>query len=450
MRLSIIEGVVAMPLVFMTMPGNFLVASMATDLLKLSEGSYGIIASLPAWCNIIQLFAMPVMTRKASQKNICLAFSWVHLLCWALLATILPYIPHDGSWPAVVFMISLFGASSFAFAIINISWTSWIQEWLPKRSRGKYLGRRNRILQCGMVLFLIAASQTIKAFTETNLTLGFQWIIATGILLRSISIVLQQRIYSREDASVDRTGSLASKFTIILKHKSLFRFILFGAAFGLTANFMGPFFPVFMLKALGMTTSEVGYAVMTATITGALSMTVWGKLVDRHGCRLCLIVALSSWMINGYLFTWTSPSTHWLVYLIFATGGMFGAGFLFGSFTMILKLVPQEAKTASISLNLAVTSLAGALSPIAGGFLIEWAQTQTDDFLSVFHTLSAIHHTLVLLTVLILFSIDEPKSSSIRQAVGSMRALRQAGTLLGLSYLMNYSFIKKRKDDDNR
>ena len=231
-----------MPLVFMTMPGNFLVASMATDLLKLSEGSYGIIASLPAWCNIIQLFAIPFMTRRVSQKSICLAFSWVHLICWILLGAALPYIPHDGSWPAVVFMISLFGASSFAFAIINISWTSWIQEWLPKRSRGKYLGRRNRILQCGMVLFLIAASQTIKAFTETNLTLGFQWIIATGILLRSISIVLQQRIYSREDASVDRTGSLASKFTIILKHKSLFRFILFGAAFGLTANFMGPFF----------------------------------------------------------------------------------------------------------------------------------------------------------------------------------------------------------------
>lgn len=439
-----------MPLVFMTMPGNFLVASLATGLLQLSEGSYGIIASLPAWCNIIQLFALPFMTRRASQKSICLAFSWVHLLCWALLAGSLPYIPHDGSWPAVVFMISLFGASSFAFAIVNISWTSWVQEWLPKRSRGKYLGRRNRILQCGTVLFLIAASQTIKAFAQMDLTLGFQWIIATGTGLRAISIVLQQRIYSREEASLDRVGSLSSKFKIIRQRKSLFRFILFGAAFGLTANFMGPFFPVFMFKALGMAANEIGYAVIMATITGALSMPVWGKLIDRHGCRPSLIIALSSWMINGYLFFWTSPDTHWLVYLIFAIGGIFGAGFLFGSFSMLLKLVPQEAKTASISLNLAATSLAGALSPIAGGFLIEWAQTQSADFLSIFHTLSAIHHTLVLLTVLILFTINEPKSSSIRQAVGSMRALRQAGALLGLSYFMNYSFFKNRKDDEKR
>jgi MFS family permease len=449
MRLSVIEGIVAMPLVFMTMPGNFLLASLATDLLQVSEGSYGIIASLPAWCNIIQLFAMPVMTRKSSQKTICLAFSWVHLLCWALLATILPYIPHDGSWPAVVFMISLFGASSFAFAIINISWTSWVQEWLPKWSRGKYLGRRNRILQFSSVLFLIAASQTIKAFTGGDLTLGFQWIIASGIVLRAISIVLQQRIYSNEIGSQDRSGSMLSKFKIIRSHRSFFRFILFGAAFGFTANFMGPFFPVFMMKALGMATNEVGYAVMTATITGALAMPIWGKLIDKHGCRPSLIIALSCWMINGYLFFGTSPESHWLVYLIFATGGIFGAGFLFGSFVMLLKLVPKEAKTASISLNLATTSFAGALSPIAGGFIIEWAERHNDSFLNVFHALSGIHHSLVLLTVLILFTIDEPKSSSIRQAVGSMRALRQAGAALGLSYLMNYSFIKRRKDDEH-
>jgi len=449
MRLSIIEGVVAMPLVFMTMPGNFLVASLATDLLNISAGSYGIIASLPAWCNILQLFAIPAMTRRASQKGICLAFSWVHLLCWAILAGVLPYIPQDGSWPAVVFMISLFGASSFAFAIINISWASWIQEWLPMKSRGKYLGRRNRILQCGTVAFLLIASQTIQAFSQADLTRAFQWIIAIGILLRAYSIYLQQNIYSREEASLDREGTLLSKFKIILKHKSLFRFIMFGAAFGLTANFMGPFFPVFLLQSLEMAPNQVGYAVTIATITGALSMPLWGRLIDQHGCRPSLIISLSFWMVNGYLFFWTSPESKWLVYLIFASGGIFGSAFLFGSFAMILKLVPREAKTAAISLNLAATSLAGALSPIAGGFAIEWVQARSDDILGIFHTFSAIHHTLILLTVSILFTIDEPKSSSIRSAVGSMRALRQAGALLGMSYFVNYSFFRKRKDSDS-
>jgi len=317
------------------------------------------------------------------------------------------------------------------------------------KSRGKYLGRRNRILQCGTVAFLLVASQTIQAFSQADLTRAFQWIIAIGILLRAYSIYLQQNIYSREEASLDREGTLLSKFKIILKHKSLFRFIMFGAAFGLTANFMGPFFPVFLLQSLEMAPNQVGYAVTIATITGALSMPLWGRLIDQHGCRPSLIISLSFWMVNGYLFFWTSPESKWLVYLIFASGGIFGSAFLFGSFAMILKLVPREAKTAAISLNLAATSLAGALSPIAGGFAIEWVQARSDDILGIFHTFSAIHHTLILLTVSILFTIDEPKSSSIRSAVGSMRALRQAGALLGMSYFVNYSFFRKRKDSDS-
>jgi len=446
MRLSIIEGLVAMPLVFMSMPGNFLVASLATDLLKISESSYGIIASLPAWCNIAQLFAIPAMTRRVSQKRICLAFSWVHLLCWAVLASALPYIPKNGSWPATVFMILLFGASSFAFAIINISWTSWVQEWLPMRSRGKYLGRRNRILQCGTVIFLILASQTFRAINQDDLTLAFQWIIAAGIFLRAYSIYLQQNIYSKEEASFEKEGSLLLNFQTILKHKSLLRFILFGAAFGLTANFLGPFFPVFLMKYLSMSPSEIGYAVTIATTTGAISMPLWGRLIDQHGCRPSLIIALTCWMANGYLMFWATPGSTWMVYVIFATGGLFGSAFLFGSFAMILKLVPPEAKTSAISLNLATTSLAGALSPIAGGFVIEWIQARSGNSLETFHGFVAIHHTLILLTVSILFTIDEPKSSSIRQAVGSMRALRQAGALLGLSYLGNYSFFKRRKE----
>ncbi len=75
-----------MPLVFMTMPGNFLVASLATDLLNISAGSYGIIASLPAWCNILQLFAIPAMTRRRIAKRHLPRLFMVHLLCWAILA----------------------------------------------------------------------------------------------------------------------------------------------------------------------------------------------------------------------------------------------------------------------------------------------------------------------------------------------------------------------------
>jgi len=445
MRLCVIEGVVAMPLVFLSMPGNFLLAGLATDTLQLGKPAYGLLASLPAWCNVLQLFLVSPLSRRLSQKSICLGFSWFHLAAWVALAVALPHLPRDGSWATATAVIALFAVSSFAFAVVNISWTSWVQEWLPKKARGKYFGRRNRILQGSSVLFLLLSGQAIAHFQRDDPVRGYQLVIALAVLLRLLSIVLQQRILHANPDQSERQGPVVGKLAAIRRNKPLFRFILFGGAFGFLANFMGPFFPVFFYDALEMNVAEVGGLVTIATVAGALSMPKWGELCDQLGCRSVMGVALSLWMANGYGFLFASPQTTWVLYPIFALGGLFGAGFLFGSFNMILKLVPPEAKTAAISLNMAVSSLAGALSPVVGGAVIEWAQVAFDDFLRVFHVLSAVHHTLLLCLVPLLFAIEEPKSVGLRQAIGAMRSYRQIGALLGLSFLVNYSFIKRPK-----
>ena len=190
MRLSIVEGIVAMPLVFLTMPGNFLLANLATGPLNLSSSIYGIIASLPAWSNVAQLFAMPFLTRFFPQKSVCLAFSYFHAAAWLILGLALPYLPQDGSWPTIAIMIGVLAVISFGFSIINISWTSWIEEWLPKKSRGRYLGRRNRTMQISTVVFLIVAGKTISLIGDDNPLLGFQIIIFIGVFLRFFSLSL--------------------------------------------------------------------------------------------------------------------------------------------------------------------------------------------------------------------------------------------------------------------
>lgn len=443
MRLSIVEGIVAMPIVFLTMPGNFLLANLATGPLNLSNSVYGILASLPAWSNVAQLFAMPFLTRFFPQKNVCLAFSYFHAAAWIILSISLPYLPKDGSWPTIVFMVGILSVINLAFSIINISWTSWVGEWLPQKSRGKYLGKRNRILQISTVVFLVLAGKAIDLIGGDEPLRGFQAIIALGVVLRFFSIRWQYHIYSLKEGGQESTTPFKSQIGTIMKDKPLMRFIAFGFAFNLAFNFVGPFFAIFLFKALEMQLVEVGYLVTLATITGALTMPQWGKLMDKYGCRSTLALALIAWMLNGYFFTFATPESIWVAYTLFATGGVFGAGFLFATFNMTLKLVPKNAKTTAISLNLAASSLAGAISPIIGGIAIEWAVSRYS-MLDVFHVFSAGHHTISLLTVFILLTVKEPKSSTLWQAAGAMRPLRQIGSALGISFAMNYSFFKKK------
>lgn len=448
MRLSVVEGLFAMPICFFALPGNFLMASLSTEALGLSEAVYGGIASLPAWANVAQLFALPWLTRHMSQKTICLSFSWIHLLCWSAVGYALPSISRGGEWHYPTLVLGLFAAGAVAFALVNVSWTSWVQEWLPSKSRGKYLGRRNRLLQISTVGFLVLTSALLGHWKQ-DVVFGFQVIIFGSVAMRAVSIVLQLRILPTKGVPDERGSSPLSQLGVVVRNKPLMRFVLFGAAFGFTANFMGPFFPVFFYKALGMSVDEVARLVMLSTVTGALSMPIWGRFCDRFGCRPSLLISLSVWMGFGYLYFLVTPDRLWILYMIWAIGGMAGAGFLFGTFNMILKLIPPEAKTTAISFNLAASSLSAAVAPILGGFVFQWMDRSFTDLLSVFHVMAGIHHSATLATGAILLGLAEPKAVALTQAIGAMRPMRQLGGLLGLSFLANYSFIRKASQDES-
>lgn len=442
MRLSVVEGLFAMPICYLAMPGNFLLASLVTEAIGLQETMYGVIASLPAWSNVAQLFALTWLARYATTKAICLGFSWLHILAWLALGLALPRIAAGGAWHSPSLVLGLFALGAFAFAMVNVSWTSWVQEWLPKRSRGKYLGRRNRVLQISVVGFLLLTSRFLAEWKEDPV-FGFQVLIYGSVALRAVSIVLQQWILPVRALPDERTTSPWSQLAVIARNKPLLRFVGFGAAFGFAANFMGPFFPVFFYQTLGMSVGQVGQLVILSTVTGALSLPAWGVFLDKHGCRPSLTLALTVWMVIGYGYYLVAPERLWALYVIWAVGGAAGAGFLFGTFNMILKLIPPDAKTTAISFNLAATSLSAACAPILGGLVYDWTKQTFADQLSVFHTLSAIHHTVTLATGLVLLGVAEPKASSLTQAIGAMRSLRQVGALLGVSFLANYSFVKR-------
>src|SRR5262245_21675603 len=87
------EGLVAMPIVFLTLPGNFIVALLLTKAFPLEKTIFGVIASLPHWCNVVQLLVVPWLTRRWSQKAICLSTAWLHLSVWIVLAFVLPHVP---------------------------------------------------------------------------------------------------------------------------------------------------------------------------------------------------------------------------------------------------------------------------------------------------------------------------------------------------------------------
>lgn len=439
------EGLVAMPIVFMTQPGNFIVAMLLSQTFHLGGTMFGVIVSLPYWCNVVQLFVLPFLTRLWPQKAIALTIAWMHLAVWIALGFALPYIPTEDVHRASTWLFLLFGLSALFHAVVGVSWTSWVQEWVPDRLRGKYFGRRNRFLQISTVVFLLAAGETLTQLNVVTPVLGFQVVIAGAVFLRMFSILAQYRILASTPTRARETGlDYPSQIRLILKNRPLLWLYAFGAAFGFLANIFGPFFNVFLYDSIGMNVAQVSMLTVIFNVTGAMALPAWGQFMDRHGNRPGMNVALVAWMLPGFLWAFLTPSNAWMIKFVYAAGGIFSAGYLLGSFNLLLKLVPPEAKTAAISINVAVTSLAAAIAPILGGLVLDHAWDGGVSRLGGYHTMAVAHHILVLLSGLVLLKVAEPKSSPLSQVVGAMRSYRQAFALLGMSFMLNYVFTRQR------
>jgi MFS family permease len=201
-----------------------------------------------------------------------------------------------------------------------------------------------------------------------------------------------------------------------------------------------------MYDSLEMSVADVSMLVIITNVTGAMALPAWGQFLDRYGCRPTMSIALFLWMLPGFFWAVLNPGNTWILKLLFASGGIFSAGFILGQFNILLKLVPEEAKTAAISLNVAATSIAAAAAPILGGLALDAAFAAGIDKLRVYHGMSIVHHFIVMLAILVLLRVVEPKAAPLTQAVGAMRSSRQVVALLGMSFLVNYVFTKRRRD----
>ncbi|MDP3071975.1 MAG: MFS transporter [Opitutaceae bacterium] len=446
LRLCTTEGIVAMPIVTMSLPVNVVMTALVAKTLELPKTTIGLISALPFLGNFLQIFAAPFLARWKPPKTVCVIAAALHMVSWALLGALLPLIPLDdpgaaGRWLAVWFLLtSIFGA------IAGVSWNAWIQEWVPHRIRGKYFGRRNAILQVSTLTFLLVAGWSLAHW---DYGIGvFQVIIAGAVFLRYFSLRWQWISPTGSRTRVDATPlPFRAQLAVVLGSRSLLGFVAFGAVWAFAANCFGPFYHVFMFEQLAMSALDVGVVSVLALLSGALSMPAWGALLDRFGNKSVMTLSLLVWQAQNFLWCILTPENRLMLYPMWLFGGAVSAGFILGQFTLLLKLIPPQAKNLAIGVNVAVVSLVAAIAPITGGEVLTWALGRWDDALAVHHVCFALQPTLAVLGCLILIRVQEPQASPLTMVFGAMRNIRTLSGVFGLSFLTHYIFYRPQRPD---
>jgi MFS family permease len=441
LTLCIVDGVAASPLCYLWLPGNFIIAALLTENFHLSEASYGLIVSLPFLANFLQIFLTPPLARHFSAKGITLATAWGNAAGWLAMALALSFLPRsDPAASTPVFLWFFFGFSLLA-SINGVTWNSWTQEWSPERIRGNYFGFRNGLIQAATVLFLVLVWGALR-LTQGSL-LAMQGVIVISVAFRCWSIVAQHRLDAAAPSDTAASPlSWREQLHTIRRSHSLLMFIAFGAIWGFAYNSLGPFYPVFMLRQLGLSIDHVCLFIILNTVGAAVTMPTWGRLLGRLGNKSVMAAAILLWQAQFLVWVFLDRHNAWLLYPLWIWNGFTWAGFTLGLFNMLLKLIPPEAKTIAIGINTAVTSIVTAVAPVISGAAITYALDHGWDAMRVYHYAFALQTAPAFVSCLVLLRVQEPKASPLSAVFGAMRNVRTLGAMLGLTFITNYVFVK--------
>jgi len=444
LRLCTAEGIMAMPLVTMSLPVNVFMTTLVAKAFVLPKTTIGLICALPFVGNFLQIFVASFLARWKPPKTISISAATLHLLSWVVLGIMLPWIPRDDPNRAGQMIIVWFLVTSCFGAIAGVTWNAWIQEWVPYRLRGKFFGRRNGMTQISTTVFLLA---TGWALVQGDYAIRvFQYIIAGAVLLRIFSLRWQWLSPTRARRhAVSPPLPLRDQARTVWESKSFLVFIAFGAVWSFAANCFGPFYHIFMFEQIGLSAFDVGILSTIAQLTGALSLPAWGLLLDRYGNKSVMVVSMILWQATTWTWTILTPDNSWLLYGMWIGGGATGAGFILGQFTILLRLIPRQAKNLAIGTNLAITSLVAAAAPIIGGNVLTWALGRWSDALAVYHTCFLLMPILSLSGCLLLLRVHEPQAQPLTMVFGAMRNIRTLSGVFGLGFLVNHVFYRAEK-----
>lgn len=419
LQFSVIDG--ALSAIMGSLAGGIFLMGFALKVLKAEPQQIGVLAALPMFANLIQIFGSYIIERTGKKKLLCFLCVLLSRALWILII-MLP-LALFSTWQdfRVWILVAVIGISSLFASLSAVAWLAWMSELVPEKIRGTYFGKRNMVASaCGMVAVLLGGkfiTMWENRFSETN-PFGFIIIFVLGLAAGLIATWFLWRIPETESKDSHKTtGFDFSIFFQPLKDKNFLTLVLFVSAWMFAIQFAAPFYGVFMIKNLNINFSTITIFGTFATLATVFMMKIWGPISDRLGNKPVIIV--SGWILILIPFIWilAVPGNYYLpVLTAHILSGMFMAGATLSQFNILIKLSPQQGRSVYLALFAAITGFIGAVAPIIGGGISKVLESFRFSLFAYnitnLHFIFLISSFLQVLTIFFILKVKEPKAAT--------------------------------------
>ncbi len=384
-------------------------------MLGTNDFEIALLTAIPLVTQILQIFSIHAVEYFGRRKWISGICSGSGRILWAFLAVI-SLVPSLKTHAIPLFLIS-FTVISSLMSFAGAPWLSWMADLVPANIRGRYFGKRNMILGIVTMVISILAGHVLDYYKSQNaLEIGFFIIEMVAVLSAIISFGL---LIQQPEPPFQRTESY--RFFDYVKEpfrsekfKKLLRFYLFFIfAIGLASSY----FPVYLLKTLNWSFSNLALLSIGSSIMTLLTQPLWGRLVDRVGHKPVIKTTVIGLVPLPVVYFIATPGASWPVWLDIIFTGVFNAGFTLVMFTMVFYSLPDKGRPMALAVYSALTGVINFIAMILGGLI---AQSLAPVQFTVLGKIIINYHFLFVLTLVtriaaipLINKLEEPEAKTI-------------------------------------
>ncbi len=376
----------------------------------------GLLTAVPMLCVVAQLLTAAIVERGASRRRLTIAAALVNVLGWVLIILI-PYATTGLSQAVRVAMLTgIVSLGAFFAHVQGNARSSWIGDLVPPSMRGHFFGRI--MMFAGFIAMGFALAEGMFLDYVKNMGVAaFSVLFAFGMLFGLANVAL---FVPQPDIPLVHAGKRPAFLSMVkdtFANRPLMALMLFHLMWQ-TQMIGAPFYPTYMLRDLQMPFFGVGLINAAAQVTVLASSPLWGRIVDRYGCRPVLIACAAALAPIPLIWIWmTTPLRIYATVIpLNLVCGVIGGGVSVAISTLLYKVTPSAGRSVQFAIYSLFVVLVPAPLPVIGGYLPAWLKALRCPLADLRATFLA-PVLFLAAAVLIARTIQEPQSRPARDLV---------------------------------
>ncbi len=337
--------------------------------LKAGDLAFGVLNGIPQAAALLQIPFSMLVNRTHRRKKYMLTLGLFSRALWLLFGFIPLVVPVHPAWLRLWTLIFLLGISSCCSAVINVSWFPWFSDLAPGSIRGRWLSYRDTIVAVINLGFGLLTARLLDTLPSPSRYIIIFILGGTLGMLDMVCFGFCREVYSSEP----RRLHIGAVMRDIFRNRPFCRLVVMWTAWCFTSNLCAPYLGRYSVNEMGLSYLQMMvFSTAAASVATVLVTALWGKALNRYGCRSVMLVAAAATSMTDAFYLFSTPGSVWPVLLRNFMGAMFWSGCNLAANSMQLSATPDDARPSYIAVFACVTSLAGvALGTLTGGSLLE-------------------------------------------------------------------------------